>query len=75
VVFVVRHHQRGQNGLGDQNSTDRRSDLKRMLAAAGRQLFQASRQSKARANDADRLRKYLARFDLQWDGLIANPTS
>lgn len=36
------------------------------LSAAGRRLFAASRREKASANDADRLRKYLARFDLDW---------
>jgi transcriptional regulatory protein RtcR len=34
------------------------------LSEAGRQLFGASRQEKRSANDADRLRKYLARFGL-----------
>ena len=36
------------------------------LSEAGRQLFAASRQNKSTANDADRLRKFLARFDLNW---------
>lgn len=36
------------------------------LSAAGRQLFAASREGKTSQNDADRLRKYLARFDLEW---------
>lgn len=36
------------------------------LSAAGRRLFAASRASKTSGNDADRLRKYLARFDLDW---------
>ncbi|PHV10492.1 RNA repair transcriptional activator RtcR [Chitinimonas sp. BJB300] len=36
------------------------------LSDAGRRLFDVSRQEKAKANDADRLRKYLARFDLDW---------
>lgn len=36
------------------------------LSAAGRALFAVSRQEKASQNDADRLRKYLARFDLDW---------
>ena len=36
------------------------------LSAAGRVLFAASRASKASQNDADRLRKYLARFELSW---------
>ena len=36
------------------------------LSAAGRVLFAASRASKSTSNDADRLRKYLARFGLAW---------
>jgi transcriptional regulatory protein RtcR len=39
----------------------------RSLSDAGRQLFAVSRQSKTTSNDADRLKKYLARFDLSWD--------
>jgi transcriptional regulatory protein RtcR len=39
------------------------------LSAAGRVLFAASRQDKRSHNDADRLRKYLARFDLRFEGL------
>ncbi|NVZ99520.1 RNA repair transcriptional activator RtcR [Pseudomonas gingeri] len=39
------------------------------LSDAGRQLFNASRQAKANPNDADRLRKYLARFGLDWKQL------
>jgi len=37
------------------------------LSAAGRTLFAASRARKTAPNDADRLRKYLARFGLRWD--------
>jgi transcriptional regulatory protein RtcR len=36
------------------------------LSAAGRALFTASRTRKSSSNDADRLRKYLARFGLDW---------
>ncbi|MBR5883177.1 MAG: RNA repair transcriptional activator RtcR [Mailhella sp.] len=36
------------------------------LSDAGRKLFAASRLAKATGNDADRLRKYLARFGLDW---------
>lgn len=36
------------------------------LSDAGRRLFAMSRQDKAKSNDADRLRKYLARFGLEW---------
>lgn len=39
------------------------------LSEAGRKLFARSRQDKKQANDADRLRKYLARFDLAFDAL------
>jgi transcriptional regulatory protein RtcR len=39
------------------------------LSAAGRVLFDHSRERKKIANDADRLRKYLARFDLEWGEL------
>src|SRR5262245_51597409 len=38
----------------------------RTLSAAGRVLFDRSRERKKSANDADRLRKYLARFGLDW---------
>ncbi|AIE68162.1 MULTISPECIES: RNA repair transcriptional activator RtcR [Klebsiella] len=37
------------------------------LSEAGRELFAVSRQKKANPNDADRLRKYLARFGLSWE--------
>ncbi len=37
------------------------------LSDAGRKLFAVSRQSKSQPNDADRIRKYLARFNLTWD--------
>ena len=39
------------------------------LSEAGRELFAVSRQKKANPNDADRLRKYLARFGLSWENL------
>ncbi|QOV87564.1 RNA repair transcriptional activator RtcR [Humisphaera borealis] len=39
----------------------------RTLSDAGRTLFAASRAQKAKPNDADRLRKYLARFGLDWE--------
>ena len=38
----------------------------RSLSAAGRELFAASRARRASTNDTDRLRKYLARFDLDF---------
>ena len=39
----------------------------RTLSEAGRVLFQASRTQRTVVNDADRLRKYLARFGLDWE--------
>lgn len=41
----------------------------RNLSAAGRTLFAASRTQKSSANDADRLKKYLARFGLSWGAI------
>lgn len=41
------------------------------LSAAGRTLFSASRATKTSRNDADRLRKYLDKFDLSWAELGA----
>ena len=38
----------------------------RSLSEAGRLLFAASRAKKSSVNDADRLRKYLGRFGLEW---------
>ncbi|MEG3143495.1 RNA repair transcriptional activator RtcR [Sphingomonas sp. RT2P30] len=49
-------------------ATCRRS---RSLSEAGRALFSASRGRRSSANDADRLRKYLARFGLEWGNLQA----
>ncbi|MBY0113222.1 MAG: RNA repair transcriptional activator RtcR [Phycisphaerales bacterium] len=41
----------------------------RSVSEAGRELFAASRQRKNSVNDADRLRKYLARFGLNWEAV------
>lgn len=41
----------------------------RSLSDAGHTLFAASRAQRTSVNDADRLRKYLARFGLDWEGL------
>ncbi len=43
----------------------------RNLSEAGRMLFAASRQHRKSTNDADRLRKYLGKFDLDWAGVIS----
>ncbi|MTH48515.1 RNA repair transcriptional activator RtcR [Intestinirhabdus alba] len=45
----------------------------RTLSEAGRQLFNVSRLGKASVNDADRLRKYLARFGLTWEAISTAP--
>jgi transcriptional regulatory protein RtcR len=39
------------------------------LSDAGRKLFAVSRSAKEKPNDADRLKKYLAKFALSWDRL------
>jgi transcriptional regulatory protein RtcR len=49
--------------LADVLSVCRRS---KTLSDAGRVLFDVSRRRRSRTNDADRLRKYLARFGLSW---------
>ena len=41
----------------------------RSLSEAGRRLFDVSRTQRSVVNDADRLRKYLARFGLRWEQL------
>ena len=41
----------------------------RSLSENGRTLFAASLAKRASSNDADRLRKYLQRFDLSWRDL------
>ena len=40
------------------------------LSDAGRTLFGVSREAKSKPNDADRLKKYLARFGLDWEQLF-----
>jgi len=47
----------------------------RSLSDAGRQLFQASRAQRSVVNDADRLRKYLAKLGLDWGQVSAGPRS
>lgn len=44
------------------------------LSEAGRSLFAASRRHRTSTNDADRLRKYLAKFDLDWALVAADAT-
>lgn len=39
------------------------------LSEAGRTLFSASREQRTSTNDSDRLRKYLAKFGLDWNAL------
>lgn len=46
----------------------------RSLSDAGRTLFAVSREQRTSTNDADRLRKYLARFDLDW-AAVRSPTA
>ncbi|KWH63138.1 hypothetical protein WT63_17505 [Burkholderia anthina] len=66
------HEQRRLNGQAKRHELERVLDVCRTsasLSEAGRTLFAVSRQSKKQPNDADRLRKYLARFGLDWDGV------
>ena len=42
------------------------------LSAAGRSLFALSREKRKTLNDADRLRKYLAKFDLDWETVTSH---
>jgi transcriptional regulatory protein RtcR len=42
----------------------------RSLSDAGRRLFGASRARKTSTNDADRLRKYLSRFGIDWAQIV-----
>ena len=39
------------------------------MSDAGRKLFAVSRNTKAKPNDADRLKKYLAKFGLSWESV------
>jgi transcriptional regulatory protein RtcR len=41
------------------------------MSEAGRKLFAVSRENKKQPNDADRLRKYLAKFGLNWKEIKA----
>ncbi len=42
----------------------------RNMSSAGRKLFAVSRLAKKTSNDADRLRKYLVRFGLDWETVV-----
>ena len=42
------------------------------LSAAGRVLFAHAREERKTKNDGDRLRKYLARFDLTWEAVTTS---
>jgi transcriptional regulatory protein RtcR len=44
----------------------------RSLSDAGRKLFSVSRGRKAITNDADRLRKYLNRFGIEWSQIFSD---
>ena len=47
----------------------------RTLSDAGRRLFSVSRLAKNSINDADRLRKFLARFGLSWNNLVTDDSA
>ena len=44
----------------------------RSLSEAGRALFDRSREKRSVVNDADRLRKYLLKFGLDWELVQGN---
>jgi transcriptional regulatory protein RtcR len=48
--------------------------VSKSISAAGRALFDVSREQKSSRNDADRLRKYLARFGLRFEQLQVHGT-
>jgi transcriptional regulatory protein RtcR len=64
----------GEEGAGNLDRFDRvqLADVltavreSRSLSEAGRTLFAVSRRNKEKPNDADRLRKYLAKFGIDW---------
>ena len=39
------------------------------LSEAGRRVFAVSRKKKKKSNDADRLRKYLTKYNIKWEDL------
>lgn len=43
------------------------------LGDAGRKLFAATPSKRSSVNDSDRLRKYLARFELEWARIVQRP--
>ena len=42
------------------------------MSEAGRKVFAVSRKKKSKTNDADRLRKYLAKYDIKWNDIQGN---
>jgi transcriptional regulatory protein RtcR len=37
------------------------------MSEAGRKVFAVSRKNKRKTNDSDRLRKYLAKYNIKWN--------
>src|SRR5262249_39651810 len=72
LADVLTENQLTQLDLFDRLQLERVLDVcrrSRSISEAGRTLFHASRSRKTTTNDADRLRKYLARFGLEWSGV------
>lgn len=46
--------------------------LSKNMADAGKKLFEVSRTKRSVLNDTDRLKKYLARFDLDWPAITSS---
>jgi transcriptional regulatory protein RtcR len=66
LVDIVKIDRFDQAGLAEVVRVCRTS---KTISEAGRRLFAVSRAEKARPNDADRLRKYLQRFGLNWQDI------
>jgi len=49
--------------------------VSKSMSQVGRKIFAASRIKKRKTNDADRLRKYLARYNIQWEDILATRIS
>ena len=70
LEMVLTHEQIAEIDPFDQtqlNGVIKTCQISANLSEAGRKLFAVSRQKKKNSNDADRLRKYLARFGLTWE--------
>jgi transcriptional regulatory protein RtcR len=69
LTAIIGREKLDQLDLFDQAALEKVVEICRLsatIADAGRTLFNRSRLKKSTLNDSDRLRKYLAKFDLDW---------